>query len=271
MRPEDTLIENWSDLDKLFASFDYGRPSQLPYLFRGQSKALWDLVDSFSRLLTPIRYMQTPLDIELLAYRKFVNQAHLFLDPCSLPEEESLLAWWSLMQHFECPTRLLDWTASPNVATYFAVVENEDEPGAVWVLDGAAVINEATQEDVREARKTLSTSKDVWNVFWDEKHIEFVHPFLLKRHNPRIASQQGAFTVCGTIPRDHCDMIMKSCNGLAKCPLSKIIIAPGLKAVALRRLMKMNITANTLFPGLDGLGRSIKEMITLEVLNIDPW
>jgi hypothetical protein len=270
MPPETTFIENWSELDKLFASFDYGRPSQLSYLFRGQSKAKWDLEDSLSRLLKPISYMQAPLDVEQWAYRKFMNQAHLFLDPCGLPEEKSLLAWWGLMQHFGCPTRLLDWTASPFVATYFAVVENENEPGAVWAFDGAAVIDGPTQADVPKARETLST-KDVWNVFWGEKQIDFVHSFILKRHNPRIVSQQAAFTVCGTIPREHGEMIMNSCNGLAKCPLSKIVIDPRLKEVALRRLMKMNITANTLFPGLDGLGRSINEMIKLEVLNIDPY
>jgi hypothetical protein len=222
-------------------------------------------------LLTPASHLQPPLEIELFAYRKFMNQAHLFLDPSGLPEEKSLLAWWSLMQHFGCPTRLLDWTASPYVATYFAVFENEKEPGAVWVFDGAAVIDGTTQADVVEARKTLLTNKDVWNVFWGEKHIELVHPFFLKRHNPRIVSQQGAFTVCGTILRDHGEMIKNSCNGSAKCPLTKIIIAPCLKEVALRRLMKMNITANALFPGLDGLGRSIKEMIKLEVLHLDPY
>jgi hypothetical protein len=290
-----------------------------------------------------------------------MGQAHLFLDPSHLREERSLLAWWGLMQHFGCPTRLLDWTASPYVATYFAVIEHDAEPGAVWVFDAETLVEETTRPEIVKVQKTLD-SKDVWDVFWaptapeacelqfmpsvagvsdipktgkslailavvdhvfhfrvfdgdanmvvdiDEKSltqsarqiqdlreqladlwpphelsefekvriiaaltsiightsVEFVHPFFLKRHHARTAPQQGAFTVCGRLLADHGQLIQDSYGHSSDRYCRKIIIDPQMKYDALRHLMTMNITACSLFPGLDGLGRSISEMIRLE-------
>lgn len=43
--------------------------------------------------------------------------------------------WYFLMQHYGCPTRLLDWTTSPLVALYFAVRNPNELDAAVWVID----------------------------------------------------------------------------------------------------------------------------------------
>jgi len=47
-------IAKWSDLVKEFDSFDYRRPSEMPYFFRGQSDAEWPLVDTLARVLEPV-------------------------------------------------------------------------------------------------------------------------------------------------------------------------------------------------------------------------
>ena len=57
-----------------------------------------------------------------------------------LPQEDSddaLLAWWSLMQHHGSATRLLDWTANPFVACYFAVKDEPKKDGAIWYFNGS--------------------------------------------------------------------------------------------------------------------------------------
>jgi hypothetical protein len=48
---------------------------------------------------------------------------------------------------------------------------------------------------------------------------------------------------------------------------SKIVIPKTLKREFLRRLQMMNITADSLFPGVDGLGRSVREFIQVEVIH----
>ena len=257
-------IAKWSDLVKEFDSFDYGRPSEMPYLFRGQSDAEWPLVDTLAHVLEPVGPVTPPLDVERMAHLRFIGQAHLFLDPSTLLEEKSLLAWWGLMQHFGCPTRLLDWTSSPFVAAYFAVVENWDRPGAVWAFDAGTLVEETKEPNVIEARKALGSNEDIRKILWQDSPLEFVHPFFLKRQHTRTASQQGAFTVCGRILADHGQLIDDSCpKSNARCCL-KMIMEPQMKSEALRHLMRMNITANSLFPGLDGLGRSINELIRLD-------
>jgi hypothetical protein len=48
--------------------------------------------------------------------------------------DEWMVLW--LAQHHGVPTRLLDWTRSPLVATYFAVESTNDRDAAVWVIWG---------------------------------------------------------------------------------------------------------------------------------------
>ena len=158
---EEITVTKWSELVEYFDPLDCGPPAEMPYLFRGQSNAKWQLVDSLSRLLEPLRSFSSDLclHVEELAHQRFMRQAHFFMNPSQIPEEKSLLAWWGLMQHFGCPTRLLDWTASPYVAAYFAVVENEAEPGVIWGFDGETLLEETEQSDVSPFEKRLNRAR----------------------------------------------------------------------------------------------------------------
>ena len=169
------------------------------------------------------------------------------------------------MQHFGCPTRLLDWTASPFVATYFAVVDNLDYDGAVWAFDPVDLVDRTTQADVKATRDGFVASKDTRSMFWDSALPQMVHPFMLKKHHIRIATQQGCFTVCGRIPSDHGLLIDESGSGTEEGFGLKIVIEKDRKTDFLRNLARMNITASSLFPGVEGLGKSIKELIQLEI------
>ena len=74
-----------------------------------------------------------------------------------------------------------------------------------------------------------------------------------------MAEQQGRFTMCLRIHQDH------ECIA-AKVPsthLKKIIIPYERKSAFLAQLRQMNITASALFPGVDGLGRSVAELTFL--------
>jgi hypothetical protein len=48
-------------------------------------------------------------------------------------------AWLFLMQHYCLPTRLLDWSESILIATYFAVNDQFSKPGAIWALSPFAL------------------------------------------------------------------------------------------------------------------------------------
>jgi hypothetical protein len=258
-------IESWSHFVELMSQFDFGRPSETPRLYRGQSNSKWGLEDSLSRLLSLDVPFEEAVEIEKMAFDRFFAQAHFFLDPSTLPKRCSILAWWGIMQHFGCPTRLLDWTASPYVAAYFAVAEREEDEGVVWSFDPAAVMDASSSAAYDKARSVIRTSEDTRPIFWGSQPIDSVLPFSLTKHHVRVSTQQGGFTVCGRPPRDHGRLVVQALGESAKGYCTKLLIRPNQKLAFLRNLMRMNITANSLFPGLDGLGRSIGQMIKLEV------
>ncbi len=170
------------------------------------------------------------------------------------------------MQHFGSPTRLLDWTASPYVALYFAVVEDWASRGAVWCFDRRLMAGGRIDDDIEIARKHLETTKDQQKFFWNElETTNFCLTVDPSRLHVRIAGQQGFFTVCGKIPSDHGPLLETIGDTPRDC--RKLVIRAELKSDFLRYLIRMNITQSSLFPGLDGLGRSIRDLVRLEAVN----
>jgi len=84
----------------------------------------------------------------------------------------------------------------------------------------------------------------------------------------RVTAQQGLFTFCEQLFCDQANLIGNTLWGLLKedgktLPLCKIVIGPEAKKELRQYLNKLNVTAATLFPGVDGVGRGISEMIVV--------
>lgn len=218
-------------------------------LFRGQPKQ-WKLAPALLRA-TPRRVQGAELErAERAAMAHFRSQAHLFSDGL-LPQEEvdgSIdLAWWALMQHHGAPTRLLDWTASPYVAAYFAAEQLPDDDGAILVIDADA-LKSHFDASVKAARgRRLNRTQD------DPPGLL---AFTLERKTHRLVVQQGYFTVA-THPQHFHDELLRDAGAIVR----RWIIPARVKSPFLRQLRTMNVSAQTLFPGLDGLGRSAGELI----------
>ncbi len=165
------------------------------------------------------------------------------------------------MQHFGAPTRLLDWTVSPYVALYFAVSDLASVPGAIWLFHAGKLFQELKKQF--PGRQIPPIPSDYSDLFFDSNSPEVCFPFTLPRYNERMARQSGRFTVCGRILSNHGDMIE---NILCYLPTNvlKLIILDTLKHPFLKRLRYMQINSSTLFPGLDGLGKMIKEFVSIE-------
>jgi len=243
------------------------RPGAYPpsHLFRSQANASWPLTPTLVRRL---RHPITPkraLEIEAAALVEFQAQAHLYYPPAAprgSADEADLIAWWPLMQHHGAPTRLLDWTASPYVAAYFACEKEEDNDGAVYVV----------------AREVLSseyhsvfgeTPMPAPHVLQDPAAPDVLLFFTPTRKTDRLAAQQGYFSISTHVLGDHDGTILRVCSRVAAGDASarvfrKWIIPARLKATFLRQLRVMNVIAQALFPGLDGLARSINELVWLE-------
>jgi hypothetical protein len=171
------------------------------------------------------------------------------------------------MQHYGAPTRLLDWTASPFVALYFAVVSHPDTPGAVWLIHPATV-----EQHYKQATGAPIPFDDEVQ---QEQFFDDPRPLLMClqtfRPTDRMSAQQTRFTLATSSLADHVDLIGAGVPSTlkARC-FVKLVIPPNDKPSYLRHLRRMNVTARALFPGADGLGRSIAEAIKLEVSSGPP-
>jgi len=211
------------------------------YLFRGCGRSEWNLVSVFDRRFS---HLSTADRINLWdsLVKSFRAACQDYgVGPAILQSERSLIAFG---QHYGLPTRMLDWSLSPYVATFFAVRHALDRSEsqhmvAVWVLD---------------------TESEAWS---EEKGgVEIVSPPTLE--NLRLRNQAGRFTLART-----------SCSSLEEHvqlaewsipPLLKMLF-PATEAVhAIPDLEAMGVTAERLFPDFTGLAESVIVREELSVL-----
>ena len=95
--------------------------------WRGQanSSSDWSLLPSIFR-------RKDPAIIEQDFANRFRRKAISRHPQC--PPFYDNTGWLFMMQHYRLPTRLLDWSESLLIATFFAVTEEIEKPGALWAL-----------------------------------------------------------------------------------------------------------------------------------------
>jgi hypothetical protein len=107
---------SWEDFKNYLAVelFDEKPFTTQQFLFRGQGNAEWSLSTSFDRAFAAINDKDRD-KIENALYRNFKQEIASQIDP--IPDDNVLMA---LAQHYGLPTRLLDWSESPYIASFFA-------------------------------------------------------------------------------------------------------------------------------------------------------
>ncbi|MXN65290.1 FRG domain-containing protein [Stappia sp. GBMRC 2046] len=167
-----------------------------------------------------------------------------------------------LMQHYRAPTRLLDWTSSPLIALFFALMGGDsDNDSTIWCLDPAAW-NGIVLKDISEEPRIFTT---------EERLVDQYHPLFREKssrneplaiqgiiNNPRINAQKGRFVIFSSVPRtleEHASDYKIKDNGPI---LHKLNISKDAKRNILRDLESYGITYSTIFPDLEGLAVEIR-------------
>lgn len=248
------------------------------YWFRGQSNATWDLEPSLMRSLGDSDLLpEGVVDLEDEALKLFRSKAHFFVSPPLLAKVHTKPCWWALMQHHGAPTRLLDWTISPYVAAYFALHQDggrDDrrsterdsksagpKDGAVWCFC-SKTLRKRFEGSYGQPPDFDSIDAPAW--YQDKlQHLSekrVVIPLAFDyASSERIAAQQGRFTMCFKVRQQHNCVIEQ----IGENNVLKLLIPHAKKREFLLRLRDMNITGSALFPGVDGLGQSVKEFVSL--------
>lgn len=132
--------------------------------FRGQTRLCYDLTPSLFREQARPRLHEgcDKLQPPAVMYDESSMLYHFMLHQREFRHEyQDVFAWLCLMQHYNAPSRVLDWTENILMALYFAVWETEvDCDGAVWVLN-AGRLNEITRATVSRRYACFPNSTDV--------------------------------------------------------------------------------------------------------------
>jgi hypothetical protein len=250
---DEVQIDSWETLVETLGSLS------ADWAFRGQSDASWLLESTLARRFNSTRIHRTNwADQEGRILRIFKRKAHLFLD--HIPDGDDSFRWLGMMQHHGAPTRLLDFTWSFYVAAFFAL-EGATGDAAVWAVNGKALYEPLTLV-IDGDRKEMSPDDELgpWIKGSYEKYflpnaLSFAvcgEPHIM---NQRLIAQSGTFIIPSTLFEPIEDILSHYSN--PKVLVKYVLKTSKLRESAMRKLYSMNVTYYTLFPGLDGLARSM--------------
>lgn len=224
------------------------------WIFRGQADSNWALepaIYRYCKRLSSLKNTIKPLlGREKIEWRKIMRELEFSLFNAyvqnqsqgrELKKENDILKVLMELQHYSCPTRLLDFTWSPYVAAYFAADEGEADFSIY-------AINSRTLEEIEKCSSALIEH------FWGESGAEEPKVFLYRPNytNERIKTQKGVFLIPSTTVLSF-EEILSS----AKICLTKFIFPSRLRPHLIILLNKMNLGPRSIYPEREG---AIKEL-----------
>ena len=276
------LLEECSNVQGKYDTKDF-----LHY-FRGEGRDTWELCPSLMRNES-LQKAEGEMLVDLMARR-----------PEEFENADYALRQWVLAQHHGLPTRLLDVTQNPLVALFHAC-ENADGWGrlhvfpvsrdmvrpfssdTISVIANFAKLSFADQQvlltrkgefgDAQSAMEFPEARDRLYHLIRQEKpHFqEKINPkdlfrvFIVEpqRSFERLRAQSGAFLISAFHDRFEPDEILKWNDGIPIYDHYTIAVPPDSKQSIIQELRLLNITRETLFPGLDEAATAVTDRIKI--------
>ncbi|AQQ55254.1 FRG domain-containing protein [Planococcus lenghuensis] len=259
---KEIIVTDWKQFNQHIERF-----SDKHWVYRGQNSEQWLLESSLHRECKAFKSdidNKKCVEIERKMEEEFKSSYKLYSNfQISEPKNDDVMEDWleerlttfSVMQHYGTPTRFLDWTHSPFIASFFA-------------LDGATkrfCIYALNLKQINQFNESISVNAFQRNrIFYDTRNPikPFLYPYHAIEKNHRLRVQQGLFLVPSLINMTF-DDILKDYgieNGLLNGEETavKLIFDNDDLQYWWFKLIQMNITHETIYPGLEGFCKSLK-------------
>lgn len=235
--------------------------------FRGQSQDFGTLVPSFQRQFTH-QYLGAAEEIErrlIEAFRQHYAKIAVSGAP-DMPTPVRIgvgfdLRCLSVMQHYEIPTRLLDWTADFWTAVYFACASDPTKTAELWYYDRRVFEEQRQRYPQYENLVSRSSSVTQEPLFLGRRDSNLIVE-LDFQITPRMDQQKAHHTVCTEVFSDHVQLIEALAQqvglGNQQTVLHRDLIDASAKGKVLQYLADKGMTASTIFPDVVGLGRFLR-------------
>ena len=249
--------ENWIDLhDYLFNDYESDKDRfRSRYAYRGISNCKYGLETSLQRI------GRIPSLVEEHLIRNFKKYSPI---NTLSGDYNNIWNWISLGQHHGLPTRLLDWTFSPNVALHFMSenTKSYDVNGVIWMVNFIEVKNhlpDILKEKLKEKNHLGFATNELKELVGDS--IEHIKSFTKSNGNgliffeppsidERIVNQFAMFSFMLDPDTDKLAWLNQH-----PTLYKRIIIPKELKWEIRDKLDQANISERIIYPGLDGISK----------------
>ncbi len=245
-------FKTWESFKKFANSFSEN------WIFRGQSNSSWELETSLERSGFATKYE----NIEISFLNDFKRGAENFLSSKNIPT--NLIEWLALMQHHGAPTRLLDFSKSIFIASYFAFksLESNADNVAIWAIDINTITNKVKDHlwshfETDFQKKFGVFTYEIFEKIFYSNFYECILPLEPFKMNKRYYLQQSIFLSSGNSTLSFMEQL-EFLDNLQQDSIIKMILPNKLNKEVLFDLNKMNINEASIFPDLDGYAKSLK-------------
>jgi hypothetical protein len=270
-------INSLSELQEIMKNYSNDK-----FVFRGQANCDWELKSSLYRQMGLIKDINR-LSIENIKIKEDISDEKLM----TLYENNVIKIYKShenlyrnihrekgqsidenkinilpILQHYSSPTRLIDWSYSPYIATYFAVNSYSENDACLFIINYKHIKvcnlkNYSSLVDSGSRGSDINPLKILEAAKYNGVLVDFYTP---DETNDRLSRQQGLFLIPSMICKSVEDILLSETyekNKKNGDVILKFIIKKECKTAILKELNLMNISADTLFPELEGFCKSL--------------